>query len=176
MKDKAGDLFGYMVLRVPAKDFSPGKALLLEVKGDNSGSPDWYMTFQHAFKFAPKVHAEPALVREGGREMQSLRLTLDNLIAGRTVALRTPTQEAAGRPLRVGANIFQIAVPAAKSPESVAIQFKLNGRLVRTDNVPIGPVKRKEIYLLSYSHDDIAYTDLQADVERKQWKNVEQTM
>jgi hypothetical protein len=106
MRDKAGDLFGYMVLRVPAKDFSPGKPLLLEVKGDNSGSPDWYMTFQHAFNFAPNVRAEPALVRDSGREMQSLRLTLDNLIAGRTVALRTPTQEVADRPLKVGANIL----------------------------------------------------------------------
>ena len=176
MTDKAGDLFGYMILKVPSRDFSPGKPLLLEVKGDNSGSPDWYMTFQHVFNLAPIVRAEPALVRDRGREMQSLRLTLDNLIAGRTVSVRTPTQEAADRPLKIGANIFQIAVPAANSPETVAIQFKLNGRLVQTDNVPIGPVKRKEIYLLSYSHNDIGYTDLQVDVERKQWKNLEQAM
>jgi len=79
MTDRAGDLFGYMTLTVPAKDFRPGKSLLLEVRGDNSGSPDWYMTFQHAFNFAPRVRAEPALVRDAGREMQSLRLSLDNL-------------------------------------------------------------------------------------------------
>jgi hypothetical protein len=84
MKDKAGDLFGYMVLRVRARDFSPGKPLLLEEQGDNSGSPDWYMTFQHAFNFAPKVRVEPALVRDsGGREMQSMRLApLPSGIAG----------------------------------------------------------------------------------------------
>ena len=92
MKDKAGDSFGYMVLRVPAKDFSR-KPLLLEVKGDNSGSPDWYMTFQHAFNFAPKVRAEPAMVRDGGREMQSLRLSLGNLIAGRTSRFAHPRKK-----------------------------------------------------------------------------------
>jgi alpha-mannosidase len=176
MVDKAGDLFGYMVLKVPAKDFPAGKSLLLEVRGDNSGSPDWYMTFQHAFNFAPRVRAEPALVRGSGGEMQSLRLSLDNLILGRTVGLRTLTQEIADAPLKVGANVFQIAVPEVKSSEMVAIQFKLNGRLVHTDNVQVVPVKRREIYLLCYSHNDIGYTDLQADVEQKQWKNLVQAM
>ncbi len=176
MTDKAGDLFGYMVLKAPAKDFPPGKSLLLEVRGDNSGSPDWYMTFQHAFNFVPKVRAEPALVRDSGREMQSLRLSLDNLIAGRTLSLRTPTQEIADTPLKIGANVLQIAVPEVKSPEIVAIRFELNGQLMQTDNIQVVPVKTKKIYLLCYSHNDIGYTDLQADVERKQWKNLEQAM
>ena len=176
MIDKAGDLFGYMVLKAPAKDFPPGKSLLLEVRGDNSGSPDWYMTFQHAFNFAPEVRAEPALVRDTGREMQSLRVSLDNLIAGRTLSLRTPTQEIADTPLKIGANVLRIAVPEAKSPEIVAIRFKQNGQLVQTDHIQVVPVKTKKIYLLCYSHNDIGYTDLQADVERKQWKNLEQAM
>ena len=176
MTDKAGDLFGYMVLKVPARDFSPGKALLLEVRGDNSGSPDWYMAFQHTFNFAPKVRAEPALVRDTGQEMQSLRLSLDNLIAGRTLSVRTPTQAIADAPLKIGANVWQIAVPKATSPETVTIRFMLNGQLVQTDNIAVVPVKIKNIYLLCYSHNDIGYTDLQPDVERKQWKNLEQAM
>jgi len=176
MTDRAGDLFGYMVLKAPAKDFRPGKSLLLEVRGDNSGSPDWYMTFQHAFNFAPRVRAEPALVRDAGREMQSLRLSLDNLNAGRTLRLRTPTREIADTPLKIGANVLQIAVPEAKSPETIAIRFKLNGQLVETDNIQVVPVKRKKIYLLCYSHNDIGYTNLQADVERKQWKNLEEAI
>jgi alpha-mannosidase len=176
MTDRAGDLFGYMTLKAPAKDFRPGKSLLLEVRGDNSGSPDWYMTFQHAFNFAPRVRAEPALVRDAGREMQSLRLSLDNLNAGRTLRLRTPTREFADTPLKIGANVLQIAVPEAKSPQTVTIRFKLNGQLVETDNIQVGPVKSKKIYLLCYSHNDIGYTDLQADVERKQWKNLEEAI
>ena len=176
MVDKAGDLFGYMVLKAPAKDFPPGKPLLLEVRGDHSGSPDWYMTFQHAFNFAPKVRADPALVRDTGREMQSLRLSVDNLTAGRTLSLRTPTQEIADTPLKIGANVFQIAVPEAKVKEIVAIRFRLNGQLVQTDKIQVAPVKTKTIYLLCYSHNDIGYTDLQADVERKQWKNLERAM
>jgi alpha-mannosidase len=176
MVDKAGDLFGYMVLKAPAKDFPAGKPFLLEVRGDHSGSPDWYMTFQHAFNFAPRVRAEPALVRDSGHEMQSLRLSLDNLIAARTLSLRTPTQEIVDTPLKIGANVLQVAIPETKSSETVAIRFKLNGQLVQTDNIQVVPVKKKTIYLLCYSHNDIGYTDLQADVERKQWKNLEQAM
>jgi len=172
MADRAGDLFGYMVLKVPAKGFPPGKALMLEVRGDNSGSPDWYMTFQHAFNFSPRVRAEPALLRDAGRERQLLRLSLDNLVAGRTVHVRTPAQEIADSPLKIGANVLQIAVPEVKSAEMVAIRFKVNGQIVRTDNVQVLPVKRREIYLLCYSHNDIGYTDLQAEVEQKQWKNL----
>ena len=59
MTDRAGDLFGYMILKAPAKDFRPGNSLLLEVRGDNSGSPDWYMTFQHDFNFAPRYEPSP---------------------------------------------------------------------------------------------------------------------
>ena len=134
------------------------------------------MTFQHAFNFAPKVRSDPALVRDAGREMQSLRLSLDNLIPGRTLSLRTPTQEISDTPLKIGANVLQIAVPEAKSTELVAIRFKLNGQLVQTEKIQIAPIKTKTIYLLCYSHNDIGYTDLQADVERKQWKNLEQAI
>ncbi len=176
MTDKAGDLFGYMVLKVPAKDFAPGKPLELTVRGDNSGSADWYMTFQHAFDFVPQVRPEPALVRDGNREMQSLRLSLDNLIAGRTASIHTATQEILDRPLKIGANIQQIAVPKVSAPETLAVQFKLDGRVVQTGSVEIAPVKRREVYLLSYSHNDIGYTALQADVEKKQWNNLEQAM
>jgi len=52
----------------------------------------------------------------------------------------------------------------------------MNGQLVQTDNIQVVPVKTKKIYLLCYSHNDIGYTDLQADVERKQWKNLEHAM
>jgi hypothetical protein len=40
----------------------------------------------------------------------------------------------------------------------------------------VAPVKARDIYLLSYSHNDIGYTDLQPNVERKQWNNLEDAM
>jgi len=174
--DKAGDLFGSMVLKVPGKDFEAGKPLTLEVNGDNSGSPDWYMTFQHRFNFVPLVRAEPALFRNGAEVSQVLRLSLDNLTDGRTLEVRVPNHEPVRTALKIGANILQLPIPAVSSEVTVPVRFEVNDMTVDTSAVHVAPVKARDIYLLSYSHNDIGYTDLQPDVERKQWNNLEEAM
>ena len=174
--DHVGDLFGYMTLRLPTKKFPPGKPLTLEVQGDNSGSADWYMTFQHRFNFVPQVRSEPALVRDGARTLQQLRISLDNLVAGRMVEVHTPNHEPTRANLKIGSNLFRVSIPAVASATTIPLVFKLNGNVVETSAVPVEPVHKRDIYLLSYSHNDIGYTDLQPDVERKQWNNLEQAM
>ncbi len=174
--DKAGDLFGSMVLKVPREDFEAGKPLTLEVIGDDSGSPDWYMTFQHRFNFVPRVRAEPALFRNGAQVSQVLRLSLDNLTDGRTLEVRVPNHEPVRTALKIGANILQLPIPAASSEITSPVRFEVNDKVVETSAVYVAPVKTRDIYLLSYSHNDIGYTDLQPDVERKQWNNLEEAM
>jgi alpha-mannosidase len=174
--DHVGDLFGYMTLKLPAHDFPPGRPLTLEVQGDNSGSADWYMTFQHRFTFVPQVRSEPAIVKEGARTLQQLRLSLDNLVAGRTLEVHIPDHEPLRADLKIGANVLRFPIPAVASAITIPVVFKLNGNVVETSTVSITPVHKRDIYLLSYSHNDIGYTDLQPDVERKQWNNLEQAM
>jgi alpha-mannosidase len=174
--DHVGDLFGYMTLKLPSKDFPSGSPLTLEVQGDNSGSADWYMTFQHRFNFVPQVRSEPALVRDGAHTLQQLRVSLDNLVAGRTLEVHAPGREPIRADLKIGSNLFRVSIPAVASATSIPLVFKLNGNVVETSAVPVESVHKRDIYLLSYSHNDIGYTDLQPDVERKQWNNLEQAM
>ena len=174
--DHVGDLFGYMTLRLPTNKFPPGKPLTLEVQGDNSGSADWYMTFQHRFNFVPQVRSEPALVRDGAHTLQQLRLSLDNLVTGRTVEVHTPGHEPIRADLKIGSNLFRVSIPAVSAATTIPLVFKLNGNVVESSAVSVAPVHKRDIYLLSYSHNDIGYTDLQPDVERKQWNNLEQAM
>jgi len=176
MTDKVGDLFGYMVLRVPLKDFESDKPLRLEVEGDNSGSPDWYMTFQHRFNFVPLVRAEPALVKNGTQVSQLLRLSLDNLGDGRMLDVEAPEHKPIQTTLKIGANVLLLPIPVVRSEVTWPIRFEVNGQLLESSTVLVGPVKERDIYLLSYSHNDIGYTDLQPDVERKQWRNLEEAM
>ena len=176
MTDKVGDLFGYMVLKLPGRDFDAGKPLTLEVDGDNSGSADWYMTFQHRFSFVPQVRVEPALMRDGAHVSQVLRLSLDNLADGRTLEVHAPNHEPIRAALKIGANIFRLPIPATDSEATWPVRFEINDKLVETTAVHVTPVKKRDIYLLSYSHNDIGYTDLQPDVERKQWNNLEEAM
>ncbi|MGC1649202.1 MAG: glycoside hydrolase family 38 C-terminal domain-containing protein [Candidatus Sulfotelmatobacter sp.] len=176
MSDGVGDLFGYMVLKVPGKDFESGKPLILEVQGDNSGSADWYMTFQHRFNFAPQVRAEPALLKHDTGAWQLLRLSLDNLIDGRTIEVRVPNHQPISQVLKIGSNVIQLPIPAVTSEITLPVRFELNNRLVESSTVRVTPVKKRDIYLLSYSHNDIGYTDLQPDVERKQWRNLDEAL
>ncbi len=46
--DRHGDMFGFATLELPRALVTPGKSLRLEVRGDGTGSPIWYMTFRGA--------------------------------------------------------------------------------------------------------------------------------
>ena len=174
--DHVGDLFGYMTLKLPANKFMSGKPLTLEVQGDNSGSADWYMTFQHSFNFVPEVRSEPALVRDGPHTLQQLRISLDNLVAGRTLEVHIAGHDPVRTDLKIGANLLRVPIPAVSSATTIPLVFKLNGSVAESSTVAVEPVHKRAIYLVSYSHNDIGYTDLQPDVERKQWSNLEQAM
>lgn len=176
LTDTVGDLFGYMILKLPEKDFGPGNPLTLQVNGDNSGSADWYMTFQHPFEFVPHVRAEPALLREGTQASQLLRISLDNLNEGRTLEVLAPNHQPVRSTLKVGSNVVNLPIPAVNSESTWVVRFEFNNRLVESSKIRVSPVKKREIYLLSYSHNDIGYTDLQPDVERKQWANLDLAM
>ena len=174
--DGVGDLFGYMTLKVPGKTVHAGKSITLEVRGDNSGSADWFMTFQHPFAFSPQVRAEPALVNDAGHSSQVLRLSMDNLTDGRTIEIHAPGHEPVRAPLKIGSNVFQVAISAVTSEVHWPLVFKDKDRVIEHSAVSISPVKKRDIYLLSYSHNDLGYTDLQPDVERKQWNNLNEAM
>ena len=172
--DKFGDLFGYMHLDLPKKDFPATAPLTLSVVGQDADSADWYMTFEYAFHFSPRVRVEPAEMRDGNATAQVLRLSLDNLTEGRTVAIRVGDRELVRGPLNVGGNIYRIPIPAVKAPQKMGIRFSVNGGVAQSFPFDVTPVTPRTIYLVPYSHNDIGYTDYQPNVERKQWSNLEE--
>ncbi len=172
--DKFGDLFGYMHLDLPKKDFPAGAPLTLSVVGADDNSADWYMTFEYAFHFFPRVRVEPAEMRDGNSTAQVLRVSLDNLTPGRSVVIRMGGRELVRGALSVGGNIYRIPIPAVRTPEKMAIRFSVNGAAAQTFPFDVAPVTARTIYLVPYSHNDIGYTDTQPNVERKQWSNLEE--
>ncbi|MGA7785057.1 MAG: glycoside hydrolase family 38 C-terminal domain-containing protein, partial [Candidatus Acidiferrales bacterium] len=135
---------------------------------------DWYMSFEYAFHFSPRVRVEPADMRDGNATAQVLRLSLDNLTEGRTVAIRVGDRELVRGPLNVGGNIYRIPIPAVKAPQKMGIRFSVNGGVAQSFPFDVTPVTPRTIYLVPYSHNDIGYTDYQPNVERKQWSNLEE--
>jgi len=171
--DRAGDLFGYMFLRIPKREVTPGVPLVLQVTGEDAGSLDWYMTLQYAFRFTPVLSPEPALTRDGEDLKQILRLSLDNLQPGRSVEINATGMPTIRQPLAIGANILHLPVPAVELKQEIPAVLNINGSLAGRITVWAQPVNRRRIYLLSYSHNDIGYTDVQPVIERKQWENLD---
>jgi alpha-mannosidase len=176
MVDKFGDLFGDMFLTLPGSSFRAGESLILQVVGEDDNSSDWYMTFRYRFDFAPRLRSEPALVKEAGRTQQLIRLSLDNLIAERTIEITGPAGQHVKAPLDVGANVRLLRVDPAFAEREIPVLFRVNGTLIGRSSVTVRPVPRRAIYLLPYSHNDIGYTDLQPNIERKQWQNLDQAL
>ncbi|MBI4811644.1 MAG: hypothetical protein HY800_09450, partial [Ignavibacteriales bacterium] len=176
MADRFGDLFGYMTLKLSKKDFPMGKPLFLEVKGEDAESPDWFMTFEYSFNFTPRLRLEPALLRTTSGASQMIRLSLDNLFDGCSIEIIAPQQEVLKQPLNVGGNIFFIPVEEVKTETELPVTFSIDGNIIERKAVNMKPVIKREIYLLSYSHNDIGYTDLQPNIEKKQMKNLDDAL
>ncbi|MGA2263772.1 MAG: hypothetical protein ABSH28_20350, partial [Acidobacteriota bacterium] len=171
--DRAGDLFGYMFLKVPKNEGKPGAPLMLRVMGRDADSLDWYMTLQYAFRFTPSVRAESALTAEG---KQFLRMSFDNLQEGRTVEVTAEGMDPIKQPLKLGANILYLSIPAVEYVSELPVVISVNGELAQRESLWLKPVNRREIYLLSYSHNDIGYTDIQPVIEKKQWGNLDEAL
>lgn len=172
--DKFGDLFGYMQLDLPKKDFPEKTPLTLSVVGQNADSADWYMTFEYGFHFTPAVREEPAEMRDAGAAAQVLRLSLDNLTAGRSIAIRLGGRELVRGPLNIGGNLYRVPIPAVKAPEKIEMRFSVNDAQPQILFADVAPVTPRAIYLVPYSHNDIGYTDYQPNIEKRQWSNLEE--
>jgi alpha-mannosidase len=174
--DGPGDLFGYMTMKVPKEAFPAGKPLTVHVRGEESRSADWYMTFQYRFNFTPAFRVEPAILRGNAGPTQLVRVSLDNLLPRRTATIATGTGDTIRRDLRIGANMFDISMPMVQAPTTVPFTFFLDSVRVSAGDFFVTPVQQREVYLLPYSHNDIGYTDLQPNIERRQRQHLSQAL
>jgi alpha-mannosidase len=173
MVDRAGDLFGYMYLKVPKSKVKAGAPLTLQVQGRDEKSLDWYMTLQYVFRFDPALRAEPVLTAQG---KQLLRLSIDNLQEGRTVEVSAEGMDPVTKPLGIGANILYASMPPAELVREIPVITSINGEIAQRTSLWVKPVPWRELYLLSYSHNDIGYTDTQPEIEKKQWRNLDEAL
>jgi hypothetical protein len=179
-EDSAHDLFGFIFLKVPVRRFPAGRPLLISVTGDSTGQPDWYMTFTHAFRDSLSVQPQPALIRRPGGTGQApgqlVDVMIDHLGLTGSAELLLPGRQPVTAPLTLGFNRIPLLVdPVSRRVES-RVTVKLHGLPAREFPLTLDPVRPTEFWLLPHSHNDIGYSDLQADVEKKQLKNLRDAM
>jgi alpha-mannosidase len=175
-EDSVNDLFGYFFLTVPIGEDVKGKPLVVSIAGDSLNRRDWYMTFKYELRESVDVQSEPALLRTSRGNRQLIDVLIDYVRPEGSVELSASSGESLYAKLRLGLNTLQLPVSAAAEPRQIDVMVVIDGEARRSERIPLLPVRYCEFWILPHSHNDIGYSDLQSDVEKKQLKNLGDAM
>jgi alpha-mannosidase len=170
------DFWGYFILTVPMEELSNSRALKIKIKGDASGSRHWYRAMQYKLLPKIKVHNEKLVaIDETGKQIQRVKISIDHYALPQPVEIFTDNEKVVSANLNLGSNDFYVLYDAVKSPVEKTIEIETNGQSIQKQ-VILKPVKNITFYILAHSHVDIGYTDLQPEIEKKQWKNIDEAI
>ena len=176
MVDRYGDLFGYATLRLARADLTPGRPVALDVRGEDAGSRAWYMTFQHRFSAHPRIAQNPVLLRGSAGPEAELHVLVDDLLGGGTASVELPGRPPVRTAVVFGGNVVTLAAGPVDSARDQRVVVRVRDRVALDTVVRLLPVAQRDVYVLPYSHNDIGYSDLQVNVERLQWRNIEEAL
>ena len=118
------------------------------------------------------VKGLPFLSTRGQRSFQSIDLNVEN--TGDSVEATIMVDGAP--PLTVGIGTgsrdIEAYAPEAPKPREARLRVAVGQQTVYTGQVSLEPVRKMTVYILPHSHNDIGYTEIQTNVERKQMNNL----
>jgi hypothetical protein len=171
--DKAyGDLFGYMFLSVPAKDYL-GKSLDIRFDEMRSNPRDYFMAIQNPVMESLDILAEPAILKTEEGPKQSIKVDLTYLGKPTKGSFSFNGERLLETEIEVGINNIYLMLDPVKSEITADLQVALEGREIQSQQVTVKPVREFEVYFLPHSHVDIGFTHEQSEVARLQWKNLD---
>ena len=136
-----------------------------------------FLFFIAAFGQGPRLsvkgaRALPFLSVREGRSYQSIQLSLEN--GGDSVAVTVRVKGAPVVEIGVGRGSRDVEVfaPEVKKETRVGYIVESGGQRVGAGEVGLRPVRKMTIYVLPHSHNDLGYTEIQTNVERKQMNNL----
>jgi len=170
------DFWGFFILTVSAKELNTNKTLNIKIKGDNSGSKHWYRTM--AYKLLPEVKISSEKIvtkRSDGKLFQRVKILVDHYSEQVPVKIFNGENTIVDSVLNLGRNQFYAEFEKVDLPKDKMLEVMIDG-VSNKYSTTLEPVKEMTFYLLPHSHVDIGYTELQTEVEKKQWKNIEEAI
>ncbi len=123
---------------------------------------------------ALEVRAPQLLERQGAALVQALKVVVNYPYAEPVDGVvRVTGAEPKQVQLKFGSQSVDLSLPAVEADKAVKVEVEAGGHAVVSREVTLKPVRKMQIYLLPHSHNDIGYTELQAEVEKKQNSNIE---
>jgi alpha-mannosidase len=170
LTDQFEELFGPMILTLPASACPAGHPLTIRIRGPAADSRDWIMTFRYKLRNRTSAEPEQVLLRQEPAPVQLVRVDVERLgppVEAEVSLARASKLRAVVEP---GFTALYLPVPAVTAPLGVRLGVRLGREPAASIPLRLEPVVRRELYLLPHSHNDIGYSDLQVKVERDQWR------
>src|SRR6201991_869991 len=138
------------------------------------GRPAWSATAPAPGPSAGVKIARPirALRQVDGRLRQPIRLTMEAGHANDPVVTSIDDIEVDRRSLPIGSQTFDIFVEPVSQRQDVTGTVR-QGSKTHRETIELRPVRKMLVYILPHSHHDLGYTELQADVEDRQVRNID---
>ncbi|WP_185154096.1 glycoside hydrolase family 38 C-terminal domain-containing protein [Fulvivirga sp. M361] len=162
MIDKNKDEMGSAVLKIPAKYFKPGKAVVIKVDGVDNQSDAWYMTYERSLKEGFKTQQIKVVTKKDGKLFHTVRFEFTHLkepVKASITALGLQKEVW----LNSGFNEVDFLVPIVTAPTMIEAEVSI-GKVKEQTRFKVEPVKEWTIHLVQHSHTDIGYTRPQTEI------------
>jgi alpha-mannosidase len=120
---------------------------------------------------APLVTPIRGLIQKGGKLWQPIHVSIQGGgLRSSKATLDGTDYVSEGSATQDGK--LEILLPAVQTPREVVVTMDTSAG-VSTATCTLKPVRKVTVYVLPHSHHDLGYTDLQANVEAKQIRNID---
>jgi len=112
-----------------------------------------------------------ALARKNGELRQPLQIHIHNTDSAGAAITKLDGVEVDRRDVPAGSSTFEVYPKPVTGIQRFTVTVEINGKS-SSEDIELKPVRQMLIYVLPHSHHDLGYTDLQANVEEKQIRNI----
>lgn len=157
------DLYGFMLLRIPIDQVTPGEPLKLKVSTDGMTPDDKFMTFKKSVEQGFTVDSDVALLEQDADKKQPLLVNLfyfGEPGEGQFFLDNKLEHEFEGN---FGLNRFKINLPEITEKKKIDGKIKLND-FESEEDVDLQPVRKWKMNFVQNTHSDIGYTRPQTEI------------
>jgi hypothetical protein len=118
------------------------------------------------------VTGQPFIAIKDGRNYQTGVLSFVNTGAAAAVTVNVNGMAAQQGTVGSGLQPLEILLPEVSTDSTLQVSVLQGKKLIGQKAVTLKPVRKITVYVLPHSHNDIGYTEIQSDVEKKQINNL----
>jgi len=126
----------------------------------------------HGTVFLSGVQGLPFIAKGDKSSYQPAQLSILNAGAPGELTVKIPGMDPQQLQLAAGNQQLELHTPVVTQDSSITVRLEQAGKLIGERTLIIQPVAVHTIYMLPHSHNDIGYTEIQTNVEKKQIDNL----